>query len=83
MTKQLTLHGLPPPCTEQVPDQKEQVAAFVSTNIRRNENLIVNSIENQTKMEVATAEKKQPPKQKTKVIAHKYFDWTPSRMTLD
>ena len=49
---------MPSPCTEQVPDQKEQVAAFVSTNIRRNENLIVNSIENRTKMEAATAEKK-------------------------
>ena len=31
---------MPPPCTEQVPDQKEQVAAFVSTNIRRNDNFL-------------------------------------------
>ena len=36
---------MPPPCTEQVPDQKEQVAAFVSTNIRRNDNFLVDSIE--------------------------------------
>ena len=68
-------------CTEQVKDQKEQVATFVSTNVRRNENLIVDSIENRTKMEAATAEKKQPPKQKTKVITHKNFDCTPSRKT--
>ena len=39
---------MPPPCTEQVPDQKEQVAAFVSTNIRRNDNFLVNNIENLT-----------------------------------
>ena len=45
-------------CTEQVTDQKKQVAAFVSTNIRRNENLIANSIENRTKMIADTAEKK-------------------------
>ena len=50
-------HGMPNSCTEQVTDQKKQVAAFVSTNIRRNENLIVNSIENRIKMEAATAEK--------------------------
>ena len=72
---------MPPPCTEQVPDQKKQVAAFVSTNIRRNENHIVKSIENCTKMEAATAEKKQLPKQKPKVIAHKNFDCMPSRKT--
>ena len=35
---------MPPPCTEQVPDQKEQVAAFVSTNIRRNDNFLVDGI---------------------------------------
>ena len=40
---------MPPPCTEQVPDQKEQVAAFVSTNIRRNDNFLVDSIEDLTK----------------------------------
>ena len=39
---------MPPPCTEQVPDQKEQVAAFVSTNIR-NDNFLVDSIEDLTK----------------------------------
>ena len=32
-------------------------------------------------MEAATAEKKQLPKQKPKVIAHKNFDCTPSRKT--
>ena len=40
---------MPPPCTEQVPDQKEQLAAFVSTNIRRNDNFLVDSIEDLTK----------------------------------
>ena len=40
---------MPPPSTEQVTDQKEQVAAFVSTNIRRNDNFLVNSIEDLTK----------------------------------
>ena len=34
-------------------------------------------------MEGVGEEKKQHSKQKTKAIAHKYFDWTPSRMTLD
>ena len=34
-------------------------------------------------MEGVREEKKQHLKQKTKIIAHKYFDWTPSRMTLD
>ena len=38
-------HGIPSICTEQVSDQKEQVAAFVSTNIKRNDNLFVDSIE--------------------------------------
>ena len=32
---------MPTPCTEQVSDQKEQVAAFVSTNIKRNDNFFV------------------------------------------
>ena len=32
-------------------------------------------------MEAATAEKKHPPMQKTKVIAHKNFDCMPSRKT--
>ena len=40
---------MPPPCTEQVPDQKKQVAAFVSTNIRGNDNFLVDSIEDLTK----------------------------------
>ena len=40
-----------PPCTEQVPDQKEQVATFVSTNIRRNDNFLVDGIEDLTKWE--------------------------------
>ena len=40
---------MPPPCTEQVPDEKEQVAAFVSTKIRRNDNFLVDSIEDLTK----------------------------------
>ena len=34
-------------------------------------------------MEGVREEMKQHLKQKTKVIAHKYFDQTPSRMTLD
>ena len=42
-------HGMPPPCTEQVPDQKEQVVAFVSNNIRRNDNFLVDSIKDLTK----------------------------------
>ena len=42
---------MPPPCTEQVPDQKEQVAAFVSTNIRRNDKLLVDSIEDKASHE--------------------------------
>ena len=74
---------MPPQCTEQVPDQKKQVAAFVSTNIRRNDNFLVHSIEDLTKWNESEKKKKQHLKQKTKVIAHKYFDWTPSRMTLD
>ena len=40
---------MPLQCTEQVPDQKEQVAAFVSNNIRRNDNFSVDSIEDLTK----------------------------------
>ena len=36
---------MPRPCTEQVTDQKEQVAAFVSTNIRRNDNFLIDNIE--------------------------------------
>ena len=40
---------MPTPCTEQVPNQKEQVAAFVSTNIRRNDNFLVDSIEDLNK----------------------------------
>ena len=40
---------MPPPCTDQVPDKKEQVAAFVSTNIRRNDNFLEDSIEDLTK----------------------------------
>ena len=40
---------MPPLCTEQVTDEKEQVAAFVSTNIRRNDNFLVDSIEDLTK----------------------------------
>ena len=70
---------MPSLCTEQEYDQKEQVAAFVSTNIRRNDKYLVDSIEDQ--MEGAREEKKQHPKQKTKIIAHKYFDCTPSRKT--
>ena len=42
-------HKIPNSCTEQVTDQKEQVAAFVSTNIRRNDNFLVDSIEDLTK----------------------------------
>ena len=42
---------MPPPCTEQVPDQNEQVAAFIFTNIRRNDNFLVDSIEDLTKWE--------------------------------
>ena len=40
---------MPPRCTEQEPVEKEQVAAFVSTNIRRNDKLLVDSIEDLTK----------------------------------
>ena len=40
---------MPPPCAEQVPDQKEQVAAFVSTNIGRNDNFLLDSIKDLTK----------------------------------
>ena len=40
---------MPPLCTEQVPNEKEQVAAFVSTKIRRNYNFLVDRIENLTK----------------------------------
>ena len=39
---------MPPLCTEQVHDKKEQVVAFVSTKIRRNDNFSVNSIEDLT-----------------------------------
>ena len=72
---------MPPPCTEQVPDQKEQVAAFVSTNVRKNDNLLVDSIEDLIKWKESEKKKKQHPKQKTKGIAHKFFDCTPSRKT--
>ena len=40
---------MPSLCTEQEGNQKEQVAAFVSTSIRRNDKYLVDSIEDLTK----------------------------------